>query len=242
MEETEQGSVESEIERSEKDKRDTLTLHFNRDLFINRYLLLTGESEEGKSTLFSRLREVLQNVNTSSSNTSGAKPSDYVPVEYPTSKTKPSGQEDRDILNRILNTLNASNDIALAQYGEMRKISANIESVRQSLQVTNNFDKPSHFKTASVDTLTELEREIKKRFAGLHYLNFVVLNPISNGIAVTFVHESEDKVKALHEFIDILMNIEDDFPDINFEPAIMGITEFEQLHLQGIKIIFKGQQ
>lgn len=86
----------------------------------------------------------------------------------------------------------------------------------------------------------ELERLVTYLQTGMSkidYLDSIILNPITGGISIAFIHTIEDRVKALTEITKFFATLEEDFPDTNFEPSLFHTSDIDIRKMQGRRVI-----
>lgn len=89
------------------------------------------------------------------------------------------------------------------------------------------------------DKIDRVENYITKTFSDISYIKHISYSPITDGLGVMIVHESDDKVEALNQIEKRLSTLEEAFPDIYFEPWVLHISEINAEHLKNMKTVMQ---
>ncbi|KAA2283741.1 hypothetical protein [Candidatus Nitrosocosmicus sp. SS] len=122
------------------------------------------------------------------------------------------------------------NDIAQAQYRELHSIRGLLESLLQK-------DKDNLSNNSNV--LEEIESKIIELFKQIDCLQSVLVENRDGLLLTTFLHTDEDRVRISDKIIDKLIELEDNFPNINFEPSILHVNDKSFDKFSGKRITFR---
>jgi hypothetical protein len=117
-----------------------------------------------------------------------------------------------------------------------------ITEVRQEIKAEYEEKILSLVKLLEQQKSAQSPQEIQTIISGIEsmtkpeFLESIILNPISGGYHIAFIHTLEDRVRALQVIEELLSRIQDLYPTINFEPTILHITDTESYSSTGMRI------
>ena len=85
----------------------------------------------------------------------------------------------------------------------------------------------------------KIEALVKKIFAEMPTIKSVYSRPTQSGFALITIHNSKTISNAIDQIQPGFAKLENEFPDVYFEPCILHSREVQKEHLQQSKMIFK---
>lgn len=91
------------------------------------------------------------------------------------------------------------------------------------------------------DNIDDILRYLQKELSDIDYIQSVSYAPLDEGsIQIIIIHKSEDRVLALQSIRKKVLNVRKAFPDIQFEPVLLHISEVQPDHVAGTKQILQN--
>lgn len=85
----------------------------------------------------------------------------------------------------------------------------------------------------------KVEALVKKIFSEMPTIKSVYSRPTQSGFALITIHNSKTISNAIDQIQPGFAKLENEFPDVYFEPCILHSQEVQKEHLQQSKMIFK---
>lgn len=89
--------------------------------------------------------------------------------------------------------------------------------------------------------LPYIERYIKQTFDNINYIKYVGYEIYNDVIYVIVVHSNEDRVEALEEITNKMIELEDAFPDIHFELQLIYNSKVDNLLTKNAKTLINRE-
>ena len=91
----------------------------------------------------------------------------------------------------------------------------------------------------STSDSAKVEALVKKIFSEIPTIKSVYSRPTQSGFALITIHNSKTISNAIDQIQPGFAKLENEFPDVYFEPCILRPQEVQKEHLQQSKMIFK---
>lgn len=90
------------------------------------------------------------------------------------------------------------------------------------------------------NNIKDILGHLRKELDEIDYVQSVSYTPLDEGsLEILIIHKSEDRVLALQSIRKRVLNVRKAFPDIQFEPVLLHISEVQPDHIAGTKQILQ---